>query len=200
VHEAMQTKLTRDQLSGTLLEMSADWLRSMDRRNQLAIERAADRARSGYLRRSSGSLTTTGVLAVFAAFSAFLAYAGDDAGRNGSLTIAVIVGIAAVVGLVVGTWRAEVDSDRIVFKGLLCPLRAVPLSGLTAVAICTYKWELTVPRLRRQCIELRYKSVTPTRLRWFWRRPPWGDESSEHPDLIQFAAAVRASHARCTTS
>lgn len=142
----------------------------------------------------------TGFFAVFALFSAFLAFTGDDDGRSESLFIAVVVGIGAVVGLVVGTWRAEVDSDRIVFKGLLCPLRAVPLSGLTSVAIHTYKWELTLPRARRQCIELRYKAVTPTRLRWFWRRPPWGEESSEHPDLVQFAAAVRASHARCTTS
>jgi hypothetical protein len=164
----------------------------VDLHNQHALEGAADRAHTGYLRRSSGSMVTTGFLAAFAGLAAVLAFTiGDDADRTASIVIFGVVATAAMTGVVVATWRAEVGADRIVFKGLLCPLNDVSLRGIAEETICRYKWEGALPRLERQCIELRYAVVAPTQLRWFWRRSPWGDEASDHPDLIAFAAAVR---------
>lgn len=172
------------------------WLSRRDLHNQRSIEASAGRARAGRLRTNALLVVWACGMAVLAAICVLLAVIGESDDLVNPVILAVIA-VLAVCGLIRATWRAEVRSDEISFRGLLCPLPSIPLAQVVDVTVQRYGGSperLTfVPRRQRQCVALHWRAVTPTRLKWFWRRPPWGDEDADHPDLLQFVAAVRHS-------
>jgi hypothetical protein len=109
--------------------------------------------------------------------------------------VLAVIAVLAVSGLIRATWRAEVGLGEISLRGVLCPLSNIPLAQVVDVTIQRYGGSpermTFVPRRQRQCVAVHWNAVTPTGLKWFWRRPAWGDEDADHPDLVQFAAAVR---------
>lgn len=169
------------------------WLSRRDLHNQRSIEASATRARAGHLRSNASLVAWACVVSVFVAISVLLSVLGETDHLIHPVLLAVIAVLAAC-GLIRATWRAEVGSGEIVFRGLLCPLPSIPLAQVVDVTIQRYPGRLdwmTFPRPpQRQCVALHWKAVTPTSLGWFWRRPPWGDEDADHPDLVQFVAAV----------